>query len=116
MSASNHSSTVVPGTWLVIAFVAFAVGLAMWNATRRTALVDDALPTAASDWPDMRIDINRANAAELASLPGLGERLAQRIIEDRENTGRFANIDDLGRVPGIGDAMIERLRPYVVAE
>ena len=117
MGARTSSHSAVPGTWVMIALVAAVVTFAMWSATRRTALVDDALASGAtSSWPDMRIDINRANAAELALLPGLGDRLAQRIIEDRERNGRFASIDELERVPGIGEAMIDRMRPYVVAE
>ncbi len=117
MGARTSSDSAVPGTWAMIVLVAGLIAFAMWNATRRTARVDDALASEAQPaWPDMRIDINRANAAELALLPGLGERLAQRIIEDRERNGRFTNVDDLERVPGIGSAMIERLRVYVVAE
>jgi competence protein ComEA len=116
MAARTPVESTSSGTTLMIALVASAVGFAMWMATQRTALHDDVKDRADFNWPDMRLDINRANAAELALLPGLGERLAQRILDDRARNGRFASVDELERVPGVGDTMIERLREYVVAE
>jgi competence protein ComEA len=57
------------------------------------------------------IDINRASAAELQKLPGIGTALAQRIVEERRK-GRFKSVDDLRRVPGIKAKKIDALRPY----
>jgi comEA protein len=59
------------------------------------------------------VDVNRATADELATLPGIGPALAGRIVEWRGANGRFATVDDLDRVPGIGPATVERLRPRV---
>jgi len=53
------------------------------------------------------VDLNRANAAELASLDGIGARLAQRIILARP----FATVEDLARVRGIGPRRMAELRP-----
>ncbi len=55
------------------------------------------------------IDINRATAAELETLPGIGPELAKRIIAARP----YASVDDLDRVSGIGTARLEQIRPYV---
>jgi competence protein ComEA len=52
------------------------------------------------------INLNRADALELEDLPGVGPVLAQRIVADREANGPFATLDDLGRVPGVGAAII----------
>lgn len=60
-----------------------------------------------------RIDVTRANAAELQRLPGIGPKLSQRIVEARQ-TKAFRSVDDLRRVPGIGPKILERLRPHVV--
>lgn len=62
---------------------------------------------------DLRIDLNRASWAELVQLPGVGPKLADRIIEDRKTKGPFRNLDDLGRVRGIGPALLERIGPYL---
>jgi competence protein ComEA len=62
---------------------------------------------------DYQIDINVAPWPEFAVLPGLGEVLAKRIVESREQQGPFCDHDDLRRVRGIGPRTLERLRPYL---
>jgi competence protein ComEA len=59
------------------------------------------------------IDINRASWVEWAQLDGIGEKLARRIVKDREDRGQFTSVDDLGRVRGIGPKLIEKLKPYL---
>jgi competence protein ComEA len=56
------------------------------------------------------INVNRATAAELEGLPGIGPALAAAIVEHRSRAGDFATVDDLVDVPGIGPATVERLR------
>lgn len=58
------------------------------------------------------VRINSASAGELQQLPGIGPALAQRIVETRSR-GRFASVEDLLRVPGIGKAKLAKLRNYV---
>lgn len=60
-----------------------------------------------------RIDINSATHWQLDYLPLIGEVKAQRIIEYREKHGPFKSLDELKNVPGIGDGIVERMRPYV---
>ena len=50
-----------------------------------------------------KININTAGADELMRLDGIGEKLAGRIIADREENGAFARIEDITRVSGIGE-------------
>ena len=50
-----------------------------------------------------KININTAGADELMRLSGIGEKLAGRIIADREENGAFARIEDITRVSGIGE-------------
>lgn len=59
------------------------------------------------------VNVNMADAATLDTLPGIGEVLAQRIIDHREAHGPFASVDDLISVSGIGEVTLEELRPLV---
>lgn len=55
------------------------------------------------------VNINTATAEELDSLPGIGNSTAQKIIADRNANGPFSTIDDLKRVPGIGEKKYDQL-------
>ena len=61
------------------------------------------------------IDVNRASADELQKLPGIGPKMSQAIVQERERGGPFKSADDLRRVRGIGPKTLERLRPLVTA-
>lgn len=62
---------------------------------------------------DYQIDINSATYIELLQLDAIGEKLAQRIITDRETNGPFKSVDELQRVKGIGPKTVERLRKFL---
>ncbi|MCP4536497.1 MAG: hypothetical protein GY832_05065 [Chloroflexi bacterium] len=57
------------------------------------------------------VNINTADIDALMSLPGIGHRTAQRIIDDRNTSGPFSSCLELSRVSGIGDATVEKLLP-----
>ncbi|MBM4392006.1 MAG: helix-hairpin-helix domain-containing protein [Deltaproteobacteria bacterium] len=59
------------------------------------------------------MDINKADAAALESLPGIGESTAANIIAYRDQNGPFTSIDQLDAVSGIGEKTMEKLRPLV---
>jgi competence protein ComEA len=58
------------------------------------------------------IDLNRAAAEDLQKLPGVGPKLAQRILDERAKKA-FMAIEDLRRVGGIGPKTLEKIRPFV---
>jgi competence protein ComEA len=60
------------------------------------------------------LDLNSATAAELDGLPGIGPVLAQRIVDWRTENGRFASVDQLREVTGIGEAKYQDLVAKVV--
>jgi competence protein ComEA len=66
--------------------------------------------------PAYRIDLNRADRAELLQLDRIGPHLAERIEAYRRDNGGFRSVDELARVPGIGPAALARLRPLVCVE
>lgn len=56
------------------------------------------------------VNLNTASAAELTSLPRIGEALAARIVAWREANGRFTTVDDLSAIEGIGAKTLDGLR------
>ncbi len=62
-----------------------------------------------------KVNINRADRAQLETLPGIGPTLAQRIISYREEQGPFHRIEDLKKVSGIGDKTFEGLKDLISA-
>jgi competence protein ComEA len=59
------------------------------------------------------VDLNTATAEELDTLPGIGPATAAAILAYREQHGRFASVDELLEVRGIGEAKLEQLRASV---
>ena len=64
--------------------------------------------------PVAPIDLNRATAEELETLPGIGAAKAAAIVAAREAQGGFRSLDELEGVRGIGPALMAKLRPLVV--
>lgn len=63
---------------------------------------------------EFQIDINEADWPEFALLPGVGETLARRIVQSREEDGPFLDHEDLRRVRGIGPKTLDASRPYLL--
>ena len=59
------------------------------------------------------LDLNTATKMQLMELPGIGEVLAQRILDYREMHGAFVAIEDLMNVEGIGEKKVEQIKPFV---
>jgi len=66
-----------------------------------------------SDLTEARIDINTASEGELRLLPGIGPKLAKRIVAYRESHGKFKDIRGLVNVPGIGEKKLALIREMV---
>ena len=59
------------------------------------------------------ININTASIDLLCQIKNIGEVRAQSIIEYRENNGPFTCVEDLLKVKGIGEATLEKIKPYI---
>jgi len=88
------------------------VGRAMIERWADALAVSGALrPT--REAPTSRVDLNRALPKELEQITGIGPELARRIVEARTRRGRFASVDELLDVPGIGPKTLEIIREQV---
>ena len=70
-------------------------------------------PTAGTTAPAGPVDLNTATVEQLDGLPGVGPVTAAAIVAWRSANGRFASIDQLAEVDGIGPVRLEKLRPLV---
>ncbi|MDP7465648.1 MAG: helix-hairpin-helix domain-containing protein [Candidatus Marinimicrobia bacterium] len=60
-----------------------------------------------------KVDINSAGIDELKSLPGIGEKTAEKIINKRNELGEFNTLEDLMLVSGIGSKTFKKLLSYI---
>jgi competence protein ComEA len=72
-----------------------------------------AAPAAKASAPVAVVNLNSASASQIATLPGIGAKAAQRIIEYREKNGGFKKIEELMNVKGIGEKSFLKLKPLV---
>jgi competence protein ComEA len=87
-----------------------ATGLALVLAL----VVSSGLATAAGkSAPAGKVNINTATAQQLTVLPGVGEKLAARIVDYRQKTGGFKNVSELMNVQGIGEKNLARIQSYL---
>ncbi|WP_418002803.1 ComEA family DNA-binding protein [Mycobacterium sp. PDNC021] len=63
--------------------------------------------------PKGPVDLNTATEEQLDGLPGIGPVMAKAIVAWRTANGRFASVDQLGEVDGIGPSRLEKLRELV---
>lgn len=95
--------------WVGVALSVIAVASGVvWLVRDAQGLFGPAAPTEAS----LIVNINTATREEIETLPGIGPAKALLIIRDRP----YVKVDELLEVNGIGTALLEDIRPYVVVE
>ena len=105
--------------WLIVAVLALAaLSFLLVEMNRRPPTIEvepvHSLSAEALRTPaPAPLDLNAAGVQELAALPGIGEALAERIVAYREEKGAFASPEELDEVPGIGEGKIAAIQGLV---
>lgn len=60
-----------------------------------------------------KVNINLADKSALKEIPGIGDKMAERIIACRDQNGRFSAIDDLRKVKGLGKAKLNKIKEFI---
>jgi len=122
--------TILKALAINVLMLALTVGVLYWPAERgndtesaqAVALLSQAgsaLPVSVTPGAVPRrpvtypLDLNSARVEDLMELPGIGEKLAQRLVEYRRSHSGFRSVEDLRKVRGIGEKRMKRLRPLV---
>ena len=98
---------------LVLTLLFAALSAALSEGYTVTAQHGDDSPRQPESCP---LNINTATAGQLETLDGIGQVLAQRIVDYRNANGPFASVDDLLEVNGIGPGILETIRPQITTE
>ena len=59
------------------------------------------------------VNLNTATAEQLATIPGVGPKMAERIIDYRQKSGGFKKIEDLMNVSGVGEKSFLKMKPLI---
>ena len=95
------------------AFILILIGMFIGRNTSFSTYLSGKDKISATEKPDGKIDINTATQAQLTLLPGIGDTLANRIIEYRTQNGPFESITDILDVEGIGKGKLEEIQDYI---
>ena len=72
--------------------------------------------TVSSNNSTQTININKATEKEFETLPGIGPSLASKIIEYRNQNGKFESIEDIKNINGIGDNKYEKIKDLITVK
>lgn len=99
--------------WACAALLSVALALCVWQGYGKSSWSARPLTIRPGGAILAPIDLNQADEAQLAAVPGLGEVLAGRIVAHRQDNGPFAAVDDLRAIRGVGPATLERVRRFL---
>ena len=96
-----------------VRFLGAAARLALASAIALAAAAPTAVAADAPDAAGKKVNINQASAAQLAYLPRVEAKAAERIVEYRKAHGTFAQAEELMEVKGVGEKLFTELKPYI---
>ena len=94
---------------LIAAILGIAVSAAAASAQNK-ATTPKAAATATATAP---VNLNTATVEQLATIPGVGEKMAERIIDYRQKNGGFKKVEDLMNVSGVGEKSFLKMKPLI---
>ena len=89
-------------------FVATGLALAM-----ATLLVAGPAMAAGKPAPTAKVNLNTASVEQLTTLPGVGPKLAARIVEYRQKSGAFRSTQELMNVKGVGEKNFAKIEAWL---
>ena len=96
---------------LMAAILGIAVSAAAASAQNKaTTPTAGATATATATAP---VNLNTATAEQLATIPGVGPKMAERIIDYRQKNGGFKKVEDLMNVSGVGEKSFLKMKPLI---
>lgn len=96
---------------LVLSFFLFRLSSFFFDKNLETKIGDE---SPIEYGPYDRIDINKAGTEEITKVPGIGEVIAERIVEYRKKKGKLRNLDELLEIDGIGKKKLDEMKGYVI--
>ncbi len=115
---------------ILILISAYLLGMNFYNRFDRVDDIKEAVPqtaqaenskTAEQEDEELKsiqdkINLNVATESELRSIDGIGEKLAKRIIDKRENIGGYTSVEQLLEIEGIGENIFDKIKDYVTVK
>ena len=92
---------------MMAAIAAIALSAPALSAQSKAPAPKPAATTAAP------VNLNTATAEQLATIPGVGPKMAERIIDYRQKNGGFKKIEDLMNVSGVGEKSFLKMKPLI---
>jgi len=85
-----------------------------FEESRDTSLIPPAVQYKAKELPKEKININNADAAKLATLPGIGIKTAEKIVDYRKKIKEFKYPAELMNIKGISIGKFEKIKNYII--
>jgi len=96
---------------LMAAILGIAVSAAATSAQSKSTTQKAA--TGATATAAAPVNLNTATAEQLATIPGVGPKMAERIIDYRQKNGGFKKVEDLMNVSGVGEKRFLKMKPLI---
>ena len=93
--------------------VMLGASLMMLPMSMQTVAADKTMTKAVATQGIEKIHVNKASAKQLATINGIGMKKAQAIVDYRKANGKFATLEDLINVKGIGAGTFRKIKPFL---